>query len=370
MATNQFDSYARVEQIVCDILNDLGIPAEQDISGLGSAGWLAAFLDGKQYKVSIHISRTSAFTDDQVWAKLDENPCSRWMEVFVGTISDRMRECISREYTQHIVLDIHNLLYMARSNPELLDRLVAQIPFSVDGLEPVKPGFLNTSGTSQSWSGGYANSFSKGSEREWRRNENAGSTKTDTRDGRFTPKETECADALRKELAAWVGGKGSSSYAYEKLCTRTLMRLFADDLTLWNEQAKSNSDLYRFDLICKIKRDNRKDFWETAEKHFNSKYIIFEFKNYADKVTQKEVYTTLRYLYATALRRVAVIISPNGMDAHADKAIRGALRDEGKLILTLTNRDLVEMLDWQKKGRLPADYLSDKLDELLIDLEK
>ena len=178
------------------------------------------------------------------------------------------------------------------------------------------------------------------------------------------------AKKLKKDIETWKGGKQTNSAAYEKLCTRTLMRLFADDLTLWREQAKSNSDLFRFDLICKIKRDNHKDFWEMAERYFNSKYIIFEFKNYSGKVTQKEVYTTVRYLYTKAMRGIAIIVSPNGMDENAGKAIRGILRDEGKLILSLTNEELVRMLQMKEDGEDPADFLSDKLDELLIDLEK
>ena len=178
------------------------------------------------------------------------------------------------------------------------------------------------------------------------------------------------AKKLKKDIETWKGGKQTNSAAYEKLCTRTLMRLFADDLTLWREQARSNSDLFRFDLICKIKRDNHKDFWEMAERYFNSKYIIFEFKNYSGKVTQKEVYTTVRYLYTKAMRGIAIIVSPNGMDENAGKAIRGILRDEGKLILSLTNEELVRMLQMKEDGEDPADFLSDKLDELLIDLEK
>jgi hypothetical protein len=185
-----------------------------------------------------------------------------------------------------------------------------------------------------------------------------------------TKEDWEEAKKLKKDIQSWQGGKQTNAAAYEKLCTRTLMRIFADDLTLWREQAKSNSDLFRFDLICKIKRDNHKDFWEMAERYFGSKYIIFEFKNYSGKVTQKEVYTTVRYLYTKAMRGIAIIISPNGMDDNGGKACRGVLRDEGKLILSLTNDDLLEMLRMKEDGEDPADFLSDKLDELLIDLEK
>ena len=71
-----------------------------------------------------------------------------------------------------------------------------------------------------------------------------------------------------------------------------------------------------------------------------------------------------------ALRSIAIIVSPNGFSENAEKAARGALREEGKLILALTNAELVQMLQMQDNGDDPADYLSDKLDALLIDLEK
>ena len=181
--------------------------------------------------------------------------------------------------------------------------------------------------------------------------------------------QKEC-EALRKEIKGWISGKETNSTTYEQLCTRTLKRVLGDDLTLWKVQAKSNDSLFRFDLICKIKLDNHKDFWEMAERYFGSKYIIFEFKNYTEEVTQREVYTTVRYLYTKAMRGIAIIISPNGMDDNGGKACRGVLRDEGKLILSLTNDDLLEMLRMKEDGEDPADFLSDKLDELLIDLEK
>ena len=51
-------------------------------------------------------------------------------------------------------------------------------------------------------------------------------------------------------------------------------------------------------------------------------------------------------------------------------AIRGILREEGKLIISLSVDDLIAMLLMKKNNEDPAGYLSDKLDELLIDLEK
>ena len=157
---------------------------------------------------------------------------------------------------------------------------------------------------------------------------------------------------------------------YEDLCYETVKYLFKYDLSLFRRQEKSNDSLYRFDLICKIKDNQTKDLWKTITKYFNSKYIIFEFKNYKSQITQKEIYTTEKYLYLKALRGVAIIISCKGADENAQKAIKGTLREDGKLILSISNDDLIKMLKIKIEGESPTDYLEDILDNLLIELEK
>ena len=87
--------------------------------------------------------------------------------------------------------------------------------------------------------------------------------------------------------------------------------------------------------------------------------MIFEFKNYSGEITQREIYTTEKYLSLKALRGVAIIISCYGTDNNAEKAIRGTLRENGKLILSVNNQGLVEMIEEKKKGREPSGYLYD-----------
>ena len=57
-------------------------------------------------------------------------------------------------------------------------------------------------------------------------------------------------------------------------------------------------------------------------------------------------------------------------DNHALWAAKGSLRENGKLILCLSDQDLVEMLDMKDRGELPAEFLSAMLDDLLMCLEK
>lgn len=83
------------------------------------------------------------------------------------------------------------------------------------------------------------------------------------------------------------------------------------------------------------------------------------------------MYTTEKYLYEKALRRVAIVISRKGPDENALIAARGCLRESGKLISFLSDTELFDLID-AKDGQTQtsASYLEDKLDEILVTLEK
>lgn len=253
--------------------------------------------------------------------------------VSTGIISEQLRNSLMNGagISNLCIIDIQNLLFMVQSNELLRNKLVTILPFSIDEIIPEKV----------DW--------------EW----------SSRADGEV------CLDyeELINRIKNWNPAE-QSSQEYERLCVEVLQVLFADDLALWFTQQQSDEGLFRFDLICKITNGNSQEFWHMMEHYFRSKYIVFEFKNYSDKITQKEVFTTVKYLYVKALRRVALLISTNGSDDHAEKAIRGILRDEGKLIISLGNQDLIEMLQMKRENYNPSDYLSNKLDLLLIDLEK
>lgn len=375
---------ARFESIVTRIFEKYGyVIVAQNVQSAEELELVMA-RDGISCCMEVMPSRSPVYTNRGILtvAKNLEKRAEMqgWKPVVVtgGTLDAAQRADIRENNCQVELIDVENLLYMAQLSRELYDELIACLPYSAGVLSPREPGadhyaerddgkdrHIHYHKINNKWSSfddnyAYLDRWDSraygdhGDELSWREK-----------------REPQDNSDLIQEIQNWKGGRGvSPSAQYEKLCTRVLMRLFADDLTLWQEQANSDAGLFRFDLICKIKQDNRREFWEMAERYFQSKYIIFEFKNYAGQVTQKEVFTTVRYLYTKVLRRIAIIISPNGIDTHADKAIRGALRDEGKLILSLTNQELIHMLKMQQRGEKPADYLSEKLDGLLIDLEK
>lgn len=231
-----------------------------------------------------------------------------------------------------IVLDISNILYLIQPNDDLYQKFLELLDFSIAKISPVAPSIPFD----------------------------------------FTGKILEEKDKKMNWIQKFDDVKpGKSQFSeYEKVCVEALKLLFSDYLSIWEEQQKSNDDLYRFDLICKIKNDVNDDFFSTLNTYFNTRYIVFDFKNYTEQITQKEIYTTEKYLYDKALRKVAIIISRKGIDSNALQAIKGSIREQGKVILSLTDDDMLQMIQMYNNGNNPTDYLSMKLDKLLIQLEK
>ena len=249
----------------------------------------------------------------------------------VGNIvSKEIIEKYFEKYKIHI-WTLSNILWLFEEYPDIKNELISLLTYSVDDLKLEKP----------------CHSLFQ----EQRNIKNEGTWKS--------------------KLLAIKPGKGERSKEYEDICIEILKNVLGEYLGLWKVQESSNNGLYRFDLCCKIKNGVNQDFFDTIKNYFNTKYIVFEFKNYEKEISQKEIYTTEKYLYEKALRRVAIIISRKGASKNALSAARGCLRENGKLIMCLSDQDLIELINIKEKEEQPtAEFFEVMLDDLLIQLEK
>ncbi|MBL0924912.1 MAG: hypothetical protein IBJ12_10670 [Sphingomonadaceae bacterium] len=178
------------------------------------------------------------------------------------------------------------------------------------------------------------------------------------------PKDGErLCNELKKTPTGKIGWR-----KFEKSCVDALRYIFQEDLTGWNEQRRTESGISIYDTVCRIVSNH--DLWRMFIHQFNSRYVIFEYKNYTYKVKQGQIYTTEKYLYKPALRSVAFIISRKGPDENANAACRGALREHGKLIVNLTVDDLCEMLQAKDLEDDPNSILMAKIDDMLTTLDR
>ena len=97
---------------------------------------------------------------------------------------------------------------------------------------------------------------------------------------------------------------------------------------------------------------------------------MFEFKNYNALIKQGQICTTEKYLFETALRKVAIVITRKGIDKNGNKMISGILRETGKLIIVLNDDDIKTMIELHEKNEKVSMVLSEKLDAILTTLEK
>ena len=283
--------------------------------------------DNQKYCIEIKCSKPTREAFDRIEGiskQLDAKP------VFITCqfIQEPLRRHLEDLYSSVTIIDISNLLFTLQYYERLRNELISLLPFTIDNIEP-KECFLELDFLEHS----------------------------------------DNLESLIYEIKNCKKGR-SSANEYEDICHRLLLNIFSEDLALWQKQPTSNKALYRFDLICRIKDNNGKTFWKILEEYFNYKYVVFELKNYSKKITQKEIYTTEKYLYAKALRSVAIIITAKGFDENAMWATKGCLRENGKLIILLTSDDLIKMAEYKISQEDPSTYLLSKLDNLLIELEK
>lgn len=334
--------WLRFEKIIAEIFNSYNFATTLPQQNYNSGYDILANINDMNYIIEVKFSRSNRIPSSTLFdvscrlkmiADRNENIPSPSIPILVVGVklNSDLRKRI--EDIGVIVLDIQNLLFLVQNNEALKSELLSILDFSVNDILPEEP---------------KTQIFKKQIEL-------------------IIPSKTQ-GELLKERISNWENSNGNTEY--EDLCFETLNYLFDNELSLWHRQQTSNSELYRFDLICKIKDGDVSGLWSTILQCFNSKYIIFEFKNYTNEITQKEIYTTDKYLYLKALRGIAILVSCKGASINANKAIRGTLRENGKLILSISNSDLLEMIDTKMTEGIPADYLYSKFDELLIDLEK
>ena len=153
---------------------------------------------------------------------------------------------------------------------------------------------------------------------------------------------------------------------YQKICTDVIKYLFETEFFQMSDQHQTGDNLFRMDMICSLKGTT--EFWKFLMQFFNTKFVVFEYKNYVEKITQNLVFITSKYLYPSALRNVAFIISRNGLDKNADLVVSSKIKNEKTLIVSLTDKDLLVMVALKDEGKEPSDYLLEKVENLLMSL--
>ena len=254
--------------------------------------------------------------------------------ILFGEISEDIKKTIFEKF-KITIWDITNLIFYTRDNVPLISELSQLSYFPIAEIKPVPP-------------------------IGWRPEINASIAKVSL-------SQDNIAIKFEHQLNDCKTGE-KHFRDYEQICTNIIQFLFGEEFTITSDQHKTGDKMFRMDLLCSLKGTSA--FWELLIHHFNSRFVVFEFKNYAQQLPQNLIFITEKYLFNAALRNVAVIISRKGFANNAKTAAVGCLKENGKLILNITDDDLITMLRHKRDGKEPADYLLEKLERLLMTISK
>lgn len=251
--------------------------------------------------------------------------------VVASKVDKQLKEEIFNE-TQIEVWDISNLLYLCSNSQNLMQKLSLYIPFPIFDIKLEEP---------------------------------IQYCKEKRIDTELKPKSQY--EKFEKLLNQCKTGKiQNEDRKYEIICTKIIKYLFETEFFQMSTQHKTGDNLFRMDMICSLKGTT--EFWKFLMQFFNTKFVIFEYKNYSEELPQNLIVITSKYLFPAALRNVAFIVSRYGLNKNAERIAISQIKDEKKLIVSLTDEDLLAMVALKEKGEEPSDYLLEKVENLLMSL--
>jgi hypothetical protein len=118
-------------------------------------------------------------------------------------------------------------------------------------------------------------------------------------------------EKLIEKLHGTVPGS-ADAHKFENICTECIQYLFGQHFGQFHAQKRVEHGFHYMDLVARLIPNNTASFWVSLAQDFRCRYVVFEFKNYSDQISQNQIYTTEKYLYPNALRSVAIRVARTG----------------------------------------------------------
>ncbi|MBO7459108.1 MAG: hypothetical protein J6T80_07645 [Paludibacteraceae bacterium] len=166
------------------------------------------------------------------------------------------------------------------------------------------------------------------------------------------------AALLRQRLDKCPKGKEGWT-EYEDIGADIFKYLFADDFRHFKYEIQSTTEdgIARRDMIVNNTYKTPPCFWEQMKEDYNAKVIIVDFKNYSKPLNTDVFYNVSKY-FNDIVGHFAIIFSRNGLGSSAIKK-QSKMLGENKLILCLTDTDIIEMIDCKERNQNPTDKLEE-----------
>lgn len=168
--------------------------------------------------------------------------------------------------------------------------------------------------------------------------------------------ELPLGDILIKQLEKCPKGKEGWKQ-YENVGGEIFRYLFESTFRnyTYEYQSSTSDGTQRRDLVVNNTYKDINGFWPLVKNDYNANLIIVDFKNYREELNSDSFYNPTKYLNSVAGNFV-IVFSRCGLDDTAKK-VQHRLLSEKKLVLCLTDSDLINMINQKMNGQEPLNSL-------------
>ncbi|PZR29150.1 MAG: hypothetical protein DI535_03810 [Citrobacter freundii] len=186
----------------------------------------------------------------------------------------------------------------------------------------------------------------------------------DTKRSEILDSELENVQQLLKKMDDCPEGTNGWK-EYEDICIEILIHLFVPPLGEPKIQSRRESGIDIRDAIFPNRSSNNEN-WKFIRDDYEARYIVFEFKNYAENGSEIDKHVLLQigdYLKKDTIGRFGIICSRKAPNQSGLEKRKDIFIENKKLILFLNNGNLKEMLLRKYKNLDPSDVIIDLIDE-------
>lgn len=155
---------------------------------------------------------------------------------------------------------------------------------------------------------------------------------------------------------------------YENTCIGIIDFLFQESFRNYHRivQSRNENGLDIKDLI--IPNRSAEPFWNEVRMDYDSRNIVFEFKNYDDLIGKNQLLQISNYLKKRTYGRFGVVFCRKGLSENGVIEQRELLRDDDKLIIVLSDDDVMELVKQKGLGQKPETFLERLKTELELSI--
>jgi hypothetical protein len=185
------------------------------------------------------------------------------------------------------------------------------------------------------------------------------------------PKEVELsdltkkADAFKKALIGTESGRDTWSQ-YQSLIADILEFLLCPPLEAPKVELADSDKRNRRDII--FENSSMNGFWPVVRDIYKGHYIVVDAKNYSSWLNKKPILDISHYLKPYGCGMFSIVVSRKGYGPAAVHAAKEQWIGGNKMIVSLSDQDILKMLEFKKEGIAPEEVIKQYISEFRMSL--